>query len=141
MFSMRGVLFVDGSKVADNPHISEYKSEINMNRELKFRAWDKFNGCFWYSDKYPNLAKFFYAMQLLIDGGNKLIFQQFTGIKDINGKEIYEGDKVDFTLTHDSYNKLYSSVVEWHNHAWRLNKIWLLSEISNIAVIGNIYEK
>lgn len=40
-----------------------------MKREIKFRAWDKFNGCYWHSDKFENLADFFTKIQILIDGG------------------------------------------------------------------------
>ncbi len=63
-----------------------------MAREIKFRAWDRFNECYWYSDKYNNLADFFVKMQELSESGNALIFEQFTGLRNKNGKEIYERD-------------------------------------------------
>jgi hypothetical protein len=65
---------------------------------------------------------------------------QFTGIRDMVGKEVYESDKVVYTLNHDSSQKEIEAVVEWHNHAWRLNRIWLLTEIRNIKVVGNVHE-
>lgn len=60
-----------------------------MNREIKFRAWDE-------SQKYmayqgtPDLEE---VQSFMHHFGNKILMQN-TGLKDINGKDIYEGDIV-----------------------------------------------
>lgn len=70
-------------------------------REIKFRAWDKkrriidydlsfLNGSF-LTDDY----KFDDGCGERVSMGDDLVVMQYTGLKDKNGKEIYEGDIVD----------------------------------------------
>ena len=102
-------------------------------REMKFRAWDNINKCMELDIHHlDSLNEYLHK--------DKYNVMQFTGLKDKNGVDIYESDFVEYTLNHDSDKNKIKSKIEFIKYAWRLNGLWLLTEISSIEVIGNIYE-
>ena len=105
-----------------------------MTREIKFRAWN-INRKYMTTD---NNNCFIFGLQM---EDSPQIIEQFTGLLDKNGKEIYEGDIVTHeTLGTDGSNML----VQWKNCYWikKLNddEDFLSENIEVTKVIGNIHE-
>lgn len=109
-------------------------------REIKFRAFDT------YSKKFTNYQ--IWDDMLLFYDKNKgiwlrnikerYILLQYTGIKDKNGKEIYEEDIVQWI---DSGGIIRKNSVFFEDGAFRIcNSYFEISEYAELKVIGNIYE-
>lgn len=142
-----------------------------MSREIKFRAWD--------GKKIHNVEqidfrdmKVFYGT-VTIDGDNipywnkAVKLMEFTGLKDKNGKEIYEGDIVEFDDSSEDeygaeYDILNKAVVVFNDGRWELDDFqelgtpvtsvigfmnndmnqedWHLFISEELTIVGNIYE-
>ncbi|KAA8747128.1 YopX family protein [Paenibacillus sp. UASWS1643] len=102
-------------------------------REIKFRMWDAENEQMIDGD---SLAFEEYApiSHLLSQEG----IMQYTGLKDKNGKEIYEGDILyDAVKSIESYSEVKWELEMGRFEAWGRN-LWVRS--SRTEVIGNIWE-
>ena len=115
-------------------------------REIKFRLWDKewermWNGSELYLSYFKN--EIYVAPWDSDRGFEECVLMQYTGLKDKNGVEIYEGDII--TITLDTGNVITGSVgmnngqwsIKYYDRYYPLVSIWYEMQPK---VIGNIYE-
>lgn len=121
-----------------------------MNREIKLRAWDEKNKIMYYDFSYIKSGN---------NGNDWIIFRsdkqreydvyiknpyfsqqikimQYTGLKDKNDKEIYEGDII-------RISKLVNDVIVFENGQFKPKKATDYESYNfmiNSEIIGNIYE-
>lgn len=115
-------------------------------REIKFRAWDKFNDQMWYQK--DSIGLFFTNMEEAQKGGNGIEFMQFTGLRDREGTEIYEDDILQGrSANFFSKGRLDNYKVMWGIDSWHISGTnFSLQELfnhcnNNVKVIGNIYQE
>lgn len=65
---------------------------------------------------------------------------QFTGLKDVNGKEIYEGDVVKGVLYTTGIELDINKDVRFSGGVFTVEKVYI-DKIAKIEIIGNIHEK
>lgn len=137
-------------------------------REIKFRVWDKHGKYMRYlgDDSHDSIEFFdenrasYYNLQCG-DGGASTTeedcdgygfspLMQYTGLKDKNGKEIYEGDIVEAKYCIDGclyYIEDEYGVIQWDDKQCAFNLIFKdqlapspISYYVSFEVVGNVYE-
>jgi uncharacterized phage protein (TIGR01671 family) len=115
--------------------------QVIMNREIKFRFWKKSSNTMLYWNDYIKHG--------IVDmfENKDLIPLQYTGIRDANNKEIYEGDIISGLIVTYSGNQEEGLGM---NCGWYLQRCDFESYIElesrcnynsdNYKILGNIYE-
>ena len=120
-----------------------------MNRQIKFRVWDNQNNNWLINQRIEDhpVELLYSDHEFYIDhSGDNLdnyTIQQYTGLKDKNGKEIYEGDIVKATSDQYTNENFVGKVIfdEGSFLTWiNKNDIRGVWSGDDIEVIGNIFE-
>jgi uncharacterized phage protein (TIGR01671 family) len=114
-------------------------------RELKFRAFDKLSK----KMVFPNGGDFI-GWHAMSNWKDCLTVMQYTGLKDRNGKEIYEGDIVNYKCTSGKLSWDTTTDVRWEGMVYRFWNFYLGVNMPGVypendrqkylTVVGNIYE-
>ena len=104
-------------------------------RKIKYRAWDSTENLMYSWEKLDEYdTDGVLCLVDILNGKIKgVIPLEYTGLKDKNGKEIYEGDIVKSDYYH--FNRI---TVEWNTEHW--HPFSYQYGARHFEIIGNIYE-
>ena len=112
---------------------------------IKFRAWDKDENRYFIDGKDGYLANLLCCNDWDMFDPDDYVWEQFIGLKDVNGKEIYTGDIVESSYKY-AQPKVSQIIIE-NGNSYILgedlatgNEMLVSDHISEIKVIGNVHK-
>lgn len=134
-------------------------------REIKFRAYDKKENEMFYSNIYQDKTSMIFGLSNFLNECSDIedTLMQYTGLKDKNNVEIYEGDILKVLVAYTDYDGFeYKRPSRVYNHRTKYvniavsfesgtfildtdytdslyHTLWLWTQ-EDVEVIGNIYE-
>lgn len=120
-----------------------------MNREIKFRAWDKSEGQMFLSPPdIRHLGSWFDAhLPGSLSVPENIVIMQFTGLKDRSGVEIYDGDIARYQIGDKSSCRtgkvIFSdgcNCILWMDSSWIGIENLLYDFATASEIIGNIHQ-
>lgn len=110
---------------------------MNNNRVIKFRIWD-INLNMFLTIKENDSFNLYY----FLNRPNDFVVQQFTGLRDRNDKEIFEGDIVNYISGVGSMiDGVGKGIIEFDEGCFGIDKYPLFNCYEgNLEIIGNIFE-
>lgn len=106
-------------------------------REIKFEVWDPNAERMYKNIGIDTIGHYDFQGDAITEQ-EALVIRQYTGLKDKNGKEIYEGDILyDSVKSIEAYSEVKWELEMGRFEAWGRN-LWV--RCGRTEVIGNIYE-
>ena len=105
-----------------------------MSREFKFRCWNEYGKCFHGMDELPE------KLHLFSNKNQSYVIEQFTGLKDKNGVDIYEGDILALENEAERSGYYTYKVVYVEEKAKFMCKSVCVGEMNDMIIVLNHYD-